>query len=426
MHSGVHHALATTWKRESARIVAAAARRVHDLGVAEEVAQDALVAALEHWPRDGIPQNPAAWLMTTALNRALDYLRRLKTAAAGQAAVAQDLQALQADRTPDVADTVAAAQADPVGDDLLRLVFTACHPVLSPDARVALTLRLVAGLTTHEIARAFLVPEANVAQRIVRAQKKLREAQVPFDLPPRAALGERLAAVLEVVYLVFNEGYTATGGDQWMRPALCAEALRLARLLATLAPDEPEVHGLLALLELQASRTAARTGADGQPVLLADQDRARWDHAAIARGLAALARAEALGMDAGPYRLQAAIAACHARAATAEVTDWTHIARLYGQLAQVAPSPVVELNRAVAVAMCDGPAAGLALVDALADLPALARYPWLPAVRGDLLARLGRHDEARAAFARAADLTENGPERALMQTRARAGGATPA
>jgi RNA polymerase sigma factor (sigma-70 family) len=419
MHSGVHHALAITWKRESARIVAAAARRVHDLGVAEEVAQDALVAALEHWPRDGVPDNPAAWLMTTALNRALDHLRRLKTAAAGQAAVAQDLQALQADRVPDVAEAVAAAQADPVGDDLLRLVFTACHPVLPPDGRVALTLRLVAGLTTHEIARAFLVPEATVAQRIVRAQKKLRDAQVPFDLPPRAALGERLAAVLEVVYLVFNEGYTATAGDQWMRPALCAEALRLAHLLAALAPDEPEVFGLLALLELQASRTAARTGADGQPVLLAAQDRTRWDHAAIARGLAALARAEALSAPApGPYRLQAAIAACHARAATADATDWAQIARLYGDLAQVSPSPVVELNRAVAVAMCDGPAAGLALVDRLAELPALARYPWLPAVQGDLLARLGRRDEARAAFERAAGLAANGRDRELMRQRA--------
>jgi len=426
MHSGVHHALATTWKRESARIVAAAARRVHDLGVAEEVAQDALVAALEHWPRDGIPDNPAAWLMTTALNRALDHLRRLKTAAAGQAAVAQDLQALQADRVPDVADAVAAAQADPVGDDLLRLIFTACHPVLSTDARVALTLRLVAGLTTHEIARAFLVPEATVAQRIVRAQKKLRDAQVPFDLPPRVALGERLAAVLEVVYLVFNEGYTATGGDQWMRPALCAEALRLARLLADLAPDEPEVHGLLALLELQASRTAARTGAGGEPVLLADQDRRRWDHAAIARGLAALARAEALtetlASASGPYQLQAAIAACHARAGAAEATDWAAIARLYGELVQVAPSPVVELNRAVAVAMREGPAAGLGLVDRLADLPALARYPWLPAVRGDLLSRLGRHDEARTAFLQAAALMENAQERALMTARAEAGG----
>lgn len=426
MHSGVHHALATTWKRESARIVAAAARRVHDLGVAEEVAQDALVAALEHWPRDGIPDNPAAWLMTTALNRALDHLRRLKTAAAGQAAVAQDLQALQADRVPDVADAVAAAQADPVGDDLLRLIFTACHPVLSTDARVALTLRLVAGLTTHEIARAFLVPEATVAQRIVRAQKKLRDAQVPFDLPPRVALGERLAAVLEVVYLVFNEGYTATGGDQWMRPALCAEALRLARLLADLAPDEPEVHGLLALLELQASRTAARTGAGGEPVLLADQDRRRWDHAAIARGLAALARAESLtetlAAASGPYQLQAAIAACHARAGAAEATDWAAIARLYGELVQVAPSPVVELNRAVAVAMCEGPAAGLDLVDRLADLPALARYPWLPAVRGDLLSRLGRHDEARTAFLQAAALMENAQERALMTARAEAGG----
>lgn len=419
MHSGVHHALAATWKREAPALVAAVARRVRDLGVAEELAQDALVAALEHWPRDGLPQNPAAWLMTVELNRALDHLRRQQTAAAGQAAVAQDLAARQADRVPDVADTVAARQADPVGDDLLRLVFTACHPVLGRDARVALTLRLVAGLTTHEIARAFLVPEPTVAQRIVRAQKTLRDAQVPFDLPPRDALGERLEAVLEVVYLVFNEGYTATGGDQWMRPALCTEALRLARLLATLAPDEPEVHGLLALLELQASRTAARSDAQGQPVLLAAQDRTRWDHAAIARGLAALARAEALSAPApGPYRLQAAIAACHARAASADATDWARIAALYGQLAQVLPSPVVELNRAVAVAMCDGPAAGLALLEPLAALPALARYPWLPAVQGDLLARLGRHAEASTAFERAAALSENAREQALMRQRA--------
>ncbi len=418
MHSGVHHALAATWKRESARLVAAVARRVRDLGVAEELAQDALVAALEHWPRDGLPNNPAAWLMTTALNRALDHLRRQQTAAAGQAAVARDLEALDAHRVPDVAETVDAARADPIGDDLLRLIFTACHPVLPVDARVALTLRLVGGLTTHEIARAFLSSEPTVAQRIVRAQKKLREAGVPFELPPREALGDRLDAVLEVVYLVFNEGYTATRGDQWMRPALCAEAIRLAQLLAALAPREAEVQSLLALLELQASRAAARTDADGVPVLLADQDRGRWDVAAIGRGLAALARAEALPAPAGPYQLQAAIAAGHARAPGAELTDWGRIAALYAELVRVAPSPVVELNRAVAVAMHQGPAAGLALVDPLADLPELARYPWLPAVRGDLLSRLGRRAEARAAFERAASLTQNARERALMLSRA--------
>lgn len=418
MHPGVQHALAATWKRESARLVAAVARRVRDLGVAEELTQDALVAALEHWPRDGLPNNPAAWLMTTALNRALDHLRRQRTAAAGRAAVARDLEALDAHRVPDVAETVDAARADPIGDDLLRLVFTACHPLLPVDARVALTLRLVGGLTTHEIARAYLLSEPTVAQRIVRAQRKLREAGVPFELPPREALGDRLDAVLEVVYLVFNEGYTATRGDQWMRPALCTEALRLAQLLAALAPQEPEVQGLLALLELQASRAAARTDADGVPVLLADQDRSRWDGAAIGRGLAALARAQALPLPAGPYRLQAAIAACHARAPGAEHTDWGRIAALYAELARVAPSSVVELNHAVAVAMHLGPAAGLGLVDPLADLPELARYPWLPAVCGDLLSRLGRRAEARAAFERAASLTQNARERALMLSRA--------
>lgn len=418
MHSGVHHALATTWRREQARLVAAAARRVHDLGVAEEVAQDALVAALEHWPRDGLPANPAAWLMTTTVNRALDHLRRQKTAAAGQAAVAQDLIALQADRVPDLAEAVAAAQADPVGDDLLRLVFTACHPVLSPDARVALTLRLVAGLTTHEIARAFLVPEPTVAQRIVRAQKKLRAAGVPFELPAREALGERLATVLEVVYLVFNEGYTATAGDQWMRPALCAESLRLAGLLARLAPDAAEVHGLRALLEIQHSRAAARTDAAGDPVLLGAQDRRLWDRAAIERGRQALARAAALPGPAGPYRLQASIAACHAAAGEPGDTDWAGIAALYDELARVAPSPVVELNRAVAVSMHLGPAAGLARLAPLATEPALQRYPWLPAARGDLLARLGRFTEASAAFEAAAALCENQRERALMRGRA--------
>ncbi len=427
MHSAIHHALASTWKRERPRLVAAVARRVRDLGVAEELAQDALVAALEHWPRDGLPDNPAAWLMTVAVHRALDHLRRQQTAAAGQAAVAQELEALGAHLVPDTADVVAQAQADPVGDDLLRLIFTACHPVLPTDARVALALRLLCGLTTHEIARAFLAPEPTVAQRIVRAQKKLREAQVPFELPPREQLGERLAAVLEVVYLIFNEGYTATAGDQWLRPALCAEALRLARLLAGLAPAEPEAWALLALLELQHARAAARTAPDGSPVLLDAQDRGQWDAEAIDRGLQALARAEAqapppgqgegLG-PAGPYRLQAAIAACHARAPRAADTDWARIAALYAELARVAPSPVVELNRAVAVARHQGPAEGLALLQPLLAHPALARYPWLPAVQGELLQQLGRRAEAQAAFARAAALAGNARERTLMQARA--------
>jgi RNA polymerase sigma factor (sigma-70 family) len=418
MHSSVHQAIATVWRLESARITAHVARVVRDVGVAEEIAQDALVAALEHWPRQGVPDNPAAWLMTTAKRRALDHLRHRQMADARHDDMAADLEALGADHVPDFVDALDEARQDDIGDDLLRLVFTACHPVLSADARVALTLKLLGGLTTHEIARAFLVPEATIAQRIVRAKKTLSEAGVPFEVPRGEALGERLASVLEVVYLVFNEGYTATSGDDWMRPTLCDEALRLGRMLTQIAPQQAEVHGLLALMEIQASRTAARTDAQGRPVLLTEQDRSRWDSLLIRRGLAALARAESLSPAAGNYQLQAAIAACHARAARAQDTDWPRIAALYGELAKAAPSPVVELNRAVAVAMHAGPAAGLLIVDALLQHKALRDYHWLPSVRGDLLARLGRRDEARAEFERAATLTDNLRERTFLLERA--------
>jgi RNA polymerase sigma factor (sigma-70 family) len=418
MHSGVHQTIAAVWRIESARIVAAVLRLVRDIGVAEELAQDALVAALEHWPTRGVPDKPGAWLMTTARRGALDHLRHRRMAAARHEDIAHDLQAQEALIVPDFVDALDAARQDELGDDLLRLIFTACHPVLSPESRVALTLRLLGGLSTHEIARAFLVPEATIAQRIVRARRSLGEAGVPFELPRGVALGERLGSVLEVVYLVFNEGYTATGGSDWMRPALCDEALRLGRMLAELAPQQAEVHGLTALMEIQASRTKARTDDQGRPVLLSEQDRTRWDWLLIRRGLAALARAEALGEDAGPYQLQAAIAACHARAERTESTDWARIAALYGRLARVAPSPVVELNRAVAVAMHQGPAAGLAMVDALRDEKALQQYQWLPGVRGDLLARLGRRAEAAAEFERAAALAGNAREKALLQERA--------
>ncbi len=418
MHSGVHQAIATVWRLESARITAHVARVVRDVGVAEELAQDALVAALEHWPKDGVPDNPAAWLMTTAKRRALDHLRHRQMAESRHEDIAADMQALGADHVPDFVDALDEARRDDIGDDLLRLVFTACHPVLSTDARVALTLKLLGGLTTHEIARAFLVPEATIAQRIVRAKKTLGEAGVPFEVPRGEALAERLASVLEVVYLVFNEGYTATSGDDWMRPALCDEALRLGRMLGGIAPQQAEVHGLLALMEIQASRTAARTDAQGRPVLLADQDRSRWDALLIRRGLAALARAESLAPTAGPYQLQASMAACHARAARAQDTDWARIAALYGELARVAPSPVVELNRAVAVAMHAGPAAGLLIVDALLPHKALRDYHWLPSVRGDLLARLGRRSEACAEFERAAGLAGNERERTFLLERA--------
>jgi RNA polymerase sigma factor (sigma-70 family) len=420
MHSSVHQAIATVWRLESARITASVARVVRDIGVAEELAQDALVAALEHWPRDGVPDNPAAWLMTTAKRRALDHLRHRQMADEKHDGIAADLEALGATHVPDFVDALDEARQDDIGDDLLRLVFTACHPVLSTDARVALTLKLLGGLTTHEIARAFLVPEATIAQRIVRAKRTISEAGVPFEVPRGDALGERLASVLEVVYLVFNEGYTATSGGDWMRPALCDEALRLGRMLAGIAPQQPEVQGLLALMEIQASRTAARTDAKGRPVLLADQDRSRWDHLLIRRGLAALDRADLIGAEPGPYHLQAAIAACHARAVRSADTDWARIAALYGELARVAPSPVVELNRAVAISMHAGPAAGLVLVDVLLKNKALRQYHWLPSVRGDLLAKLGRDGEARAEFERAADLAGNEREKAFLRARAAA------
>ena len=420
MHSATHQAIGAVWRIESAKIVAGVARMVRDIGLAEELAQDALVAALERWPADGIPDNPGAWLMTTAKHRALDRLRRDKVLGEKLEQIGQDLQAQEALIVPDFVDALDAARADEIGDDLLRLIFTACHPVLSTEARVALTLKLLGGLTTHEIARAYLVPEPTIAQRIVRAKRTLSEARVPFELPRGETLGARLASVLEVVYLVFNEGYTATAGDDWMRPALCDEALRLGRMLAELAPQEPEVHGLLALMELQASRSKARVDAQGRPVLLADQDRSRWDRLLIRRGLASLQRAEKLGGALGPYALQAAIAACHAHAATADATDWPRIAQLYGALMQAAPSPVVELNRAVAVGMAQGPAAGLEVLEPLCNDKSLRNYQWLPSVRGDLLAKLGRNAEASAEFARAAQLAKNARERELLEVRAAA------
>ena len=419
MHSATHQAISAVWRIESARIVAGVARMVRDVGVAEELAQDALVAALEHWPLDGVPANPGAWLMATAKNRALDRLRRDKVLAAKLEQIGQDLEAQEALIVPDFVDALDEARADEIGDDLLRLIFTACHPVLPTDARVALTLKLLGGLTTHEIARAYLVPEPTIAQRIVRAKRTLGEARVPFELPRGEALGERLASVLEVLYLIFNEGYTATAGDDWMRPALCDEALRLARMLAQLAPEEPEAHGLAALMELQASRAAARVDASGRPVLLPEQDRRLWDQLLIHRGVAALERAGSLGGSLGRYALQAAIAACHARAGSAEATDWRRIAALYETLARVAPSPVVELNRAVAVGMAFGPAAGLQIADALREEKSLRQYQWLPSVRGDLLAKLDRHEEARAEFERAAALAGNLRERELLLARAR-------
>jgi len=420
VHSATHQAIAAVWRIESARVVAVVARMVRDVGVAEELAQDALVSALEHWPRDGVPDNPAAWLMTAAKRKALDHLRRAKMQGEKHEEIGADLEAQEALVVPDFVDALDAARQDEIGDDLLRLIFTACHPVLSTDARVALTLKLLGGLTTHEIARAYLVPEPTIAQRIVRAKRTLADAKVPYETPRGEELEQRLASVLEVVYLVFNEGYTATGGSDWMRPELAQEALRLGRMLAEIAPAEPEVHGLLALMELQASRMAARTDAEGRPILLADQDRARWDPLLIRRGLAALERAEKLEGGRGVYVLQAAIAACHARARRVEDTDWARIASLYATLAQVAPSPIVELNRAVAVSMAEGPAAGLAIVDRIASEPALRRYQWLPSVRGDFLAKLGRKEEARAEFLKAAELAGNGREREFLLARAKA------
>lgn len=408
------------WHIEAARVIASVARMLRDVGLAEEFAQDALVAALEHWPATGVPDNPGAWLMTTAKRRALDHLRHEKLAAPKHEELSRELDAQHAMATADFNDRVDDALSDDVGDDLLRLIFTACHPVLSPEARSALTLRIMGGLSTDEIARAYLKPEATIAQRIVRAKRTLAAAHVPFEVPRGAELADRLASVIEVLYLIFNEGYSATAGDDWVRPALCEEALRLGRVLAGLMSSEPEVHGLVALMEIQASRLAARIDAKGEPILLLDQDRARWDPLLIRRGLAALERAESQPGPLGPYTLQAAIAACHARAATANVTDWARIAALYDALAQVAPSPVVTLNRAVAVAMAFGPVAGLEIVDTLLGEPSLENYHLLPSVRGDLLARLDRIAEARAEFERAATLTRNARERALLLARAAA------
>ncbi|MDX6641316.1 MAG: hypothetical protein QOF12_2327 [Solirubrobacteraceae bacterium] len=415
MASDAHRAIDAIWRIESAKVIAGLARMVRDVGLAEDLAQDALVAALEQWPESGVPENPGAWLMATAKHRAIDALRRASTLERKHELLARELEVEQ--MTPPDLD---AALDDHVGDDLLSLVFTTCHPVLATEARVALTLRLFGGLTTTEIARAFLVSEATVAQRIVRAKRTLAATHVPIELPGRDELPERLSSVLGVVYLVFNEGYAATGGEDWIRPALCEDALRLGRILASLMPREPEVHGLVALMEIQASRLRARVGPGGAAVLLGDQDRARWDQLLIRRGLAALERAEALGGSLGTYALQAAIAACHARARTVEDTDWPRIAALYDALAQLAPSPVVELNRAVAVSMAFGPAAGLELVDRLAEEPALRGYHLLPSVRGDLLSRLGRLDEARTEFERAASLTQNARERELLAGRAAA------
>jgi RNA polymerase sigma factor (sigma-70 family) len=417
MARDLHRTIDAVWRLESARIIGALARRVRDVGLAEELAQDALVAALEHWPTDGIPDNPGAWLMATAKNRALDRLRQLNLHHARQQELGADADARGDHVVPDFVDSL--DDADDIGDDLLRLVFTACHPVLSREAQVALTLKLLAGMSTAEIARAFLQPEPTIAQRIVRAKRTLGEARVPFEVPRGDQLQERLAAVLEVVYLIFNEGYSATAGDDWTRPALCDEAMRLARILAQLSPDTAEVQGLVALLEIQASRMRARLDAEGKPILLMAQDRGRWDQLLIGRGLAALARAQQLGEEPGPYQLQAAIAACHARARAPEDTDWNRIVALYGELMGLAPSPVVALNRAVAVSMAVGPAAALLLVDGLVTDGHLARYHLLHAARGDLLARLDRHDEARAEFERAAAMTANEREKALLLERAR-------
>jgi RNA polymerase sigma factor (sigma-70 family) len=412
--ASAHRAIEAVWRIESARVIAGLARIVRDVGLAEELAQDALVTALEKWPESGVPDNPGAWLMATAKHRAIDLLRRGKLLARKHEELGHEVEA----KRELAVSEIEAAVDDVVGDDLLRLVFTACHPVLSSEARVALTLRMLGGLTTTEIARAFLVPEATVAQRIVRAKRTLAEANVPFEVPRGAELAERLSSVLEVIYLVFNEGYSATAGDDWLRPELCEDALRLGRILAELMPDEPEVHGLVALMEIQASRSRARTGPTGEPVLLMDQNRATWDQVLIRRGFAALERVDKLGGSRGSYALQAAIAACHARARRADDTDWARIAGLYEALSEVAPSPVVELNRAVALAMAFGPAVGLALVDALTEEPSLKGYHLLPGVRGDLLAKLGRYQEARAELERAASLTRNARERDLLLARA--------
>jgi RNA polymerase sigma-70 factor, ECF subfamily len=412
----IHSTIDAVWRIESARIIAGLTRIVRDVGLAEELAQDALVAALEQWPQSGIPDNPGAWLMAAAKNRAIDLWRRNKRLELKHAELGRELQAKQEMAVPDFD----AALDDDIGDDLLRLVFISCHPVLATEARVALTLRLLGGLTTEEIARAFLAPEPTIAQRIVRAKRTLAEERVPFEVPRGAQLASRLSSVLEVIYLVFNEGYSATAGDDWMRPALCEDALRLGRILAELAPKEPEVHALVALMEIQASRSAARTGPSGEPILLLDQNRGLWDQLLIRRGLAALERAEKLGGARGPYALQAAIAACHARARTPEETNWPRIVALYEALGQLTPSPVVELNRAVAVAMASGPAAGLEIVDKLVSEPSLKAYHLLPSIRGDFLFKLGRFAEAQAEFERAVSLTRNAREREFLLDRARA------
>ena len=409
-----HRAIDAVWRIESARLIAGLTRMVHDVGLAEELAQDALVAALEQWPESGVPDNPGAWLMAIAKRRAIDMFRRRETLDRKVTEIGRDLETQELPTAEPDFDAIHST----ISDDLLRLVFISCHPVLSTEARVALTLRLLGGLTTEEIARAFLTPEPTIAQRIVRAKKTLAQKKIPFEVPSGSELGERLASVLEVVYLVFNEGYSATGGEDWMRPALCEDAMRLGRILAELVPKEPEAHGLIALMEIQASRARARTAPDGTPVLLLDQDRARWDQLLIRRGLAALERAAAIGEPMGPYMLQAEIAACHARARTAEDTDWPRIAALYARLVQLVPSPVVELNRAVALSMAFGPEAGLEIVDELTTIKTMQSYHLLPSVRGDLLAKLGRHEEARQEFERAAALTRNERERELLMKRA--------
>ncbi|SAK60577.1 RNA polymerase sigma factor [Caballeronia calidae] len=421
-NDAARRAIDAVWRIESAKVIASVARVVRDVALAEELAQDAFVAALEHWTETGVPEKPGAWLMTTAKNKALDRLRQHALHARKHEEYGRDLDAREAHVTPDFVDALDAAREDDIGDDLLRLIFTACHPVLSVDARAALTLRLIGGLTTDEIARAFLVPEPTIAQRIVRAKRTLSAARVPFEVPKADARAARLGTVLEVIYLIFNEGYSATAGDDWMRPALCEDALRLGRILAGLAPDESEVHGLVALMEIQASRTKARVDREGRPVLLPDQDRSRWDPLLIRRGLAALERSEALGGARGVYALQAALAACHARAPSAADTDWPMIVALYDALMQTAPTPVVELNRAVAVSMAYGAETALPIVDALSDAPALRNYHWLPSVRADLLAKVGRKDEARVEFERAASLAKNAREREFLLERAGAMG----
>jgi len=418
-HRDTHAAIDAVWRMESPRLIAGLARITRDVGAAEDLAHDALVAALKQWPREGVPLNPGAWLMAAAKHRAIDLVRRRALLERKHGEVGRDLEEQQENSVPDYVS----ALDDDIGDDLLRLIFTSCHPVLSTEAQLALTLRLIGGLTTPEIARAFLVPEAAIAQRIVRAKRTLRDARVPFEVPRGAELSARLANVVQVIYLIFNEGYSATAGDDWHRPALCEDALRLGRILAELAPQEPEVHGLVALMEIQASRTRARVNPNGEPILLLEQNRALWDRLLIRRGLAALARAEELSRAMGKfgsYTLQAAIAACHARALTADATDWPRMAALYGELAQVAPSPIVELNRAVAVGMAQGPSAGLAILDEIAGDPALKNYHLLPSVRADLLRKLGRLDEARAEFERAASLTQNSRERDFLLSRASA------